>query len=110
MHGAEARRSALAVAPSGPERDEEAHRREGDRHGTVLRPEDGRLRRCAHGREGPRARAVGGGDEGSEGLHDADRRKPGAARGGGSVTALISFDGATLGYGKHVVLRDLSFE
>jgi len=26
------------------------------------------------------------------------------------VTALISFDGATLGYGKHVVLRDLSFE
>ena len=26
------------------------------------------------------------------------------------MTALITFDGATLGYGKHVVLRDLSFE
>ena len=26
------------------------------------------------------------------------------------MTALITFEGATLGYGKHIVLRDLSFE
>ena len=26
------------------------------------------------------------------------------------MTALITFEGATLGYGKHVVLRDISFE
>src|SRR5207253_8155269 len=94
---------------------DEAHGSESDRHGAILRSEGGGPRGPPDECEGADIAAVRWGRAGRRRLlaaHEVRHGQPcGDAPGGRRMsTPLVQLDHATLGYGRRVVLSDLTFD